>query len=71
MTVVLIGFRIWGKGVNLQQAYARLREANGRRAVKGLVLAYACTDKDVYVSEDSMICYGLNAKLHHLGTLPR
>jgi len=71
MTIVLIGFRIWGKGSDLQQAYNRLRVANGYRAVKGPVLVYACSDSDVYVSEDSMICYGPNAKLCPLGKLPR
>jgi predicted house-cleaning NTP pyrophosphatase (Maf/HAM1 superfamily) len=71
MTVVLIGFRIWGKGSTLQQAYERLRKANGNRAVKGPVLVYACSDTDVYVSDDSMICYGPKAKLYPLGKLPR
>jgi hypothetical protein len=71
MTVLLIGFRIWGKGIDLRQAYDRLRTANGNRAVKGPVLVYACTDTDVYVSEDSMICYAPDAKIFPLGKLPR
>lgn len=71
MTVLLIGFHIWRKGNDLQQAYERLRKANGNRPVKGPVLVYACTDKDVYVSEDSMICSEPDAKLYRLGKLPR
>jgi len=71
MSVVLIGFHIWGKGIDLQQAYERLRKANGYRAVKGTVLVYTCSDSDVYISEDSMICYAPDAKLYSLGKLPR
>lgn len=71
MTVVLIGFRIWGKGKDLQAAFARLKQANGNRAVKGPVLVCACSDRDVFVSEDSMICYAPNATLLKLGKLPR
>lgn len=71
MTVLLIGFRVWGNGRDLRQAYERLREANGNRAVKSPILVYACTDDSVSVSEDSMICYAPEATLYPLGKLPR
>lgn len=71
MAVLLIGFRVWGKGRALKQAYERLREANGHRAVKNPILVYACTDEGVIVSEDSMICYAPEAVLYPLGKLPR
>jgi len=71
MTVLLIGYLIWGKGKDLQQAYERLREANGKRAVKKPILVYACSDDGVTVSEDSMIYYAPDATLYPLGKLPR
>jgi len=71
MTVVLIGFRIWGKGKDLGEAFARLRKANSGRSVKGPVLVYVCSDDDVYISEDSMICYAPDTTLVNLGKLPR
>lgn len=71
MTVVLIGPHIWGKGRDLEEAFSRLRQANGNRAVKGPVLVYVCSDAEVQVSEDSMICYAPNSTLIKLGKLPR
>lgn len=71
MTVVLIGLHIWGKGNDLNEAFARRRQANGNRAVKGPVLVYVCSDHDVNVSADSRVCYAPDAMLLKLGKLPR